>query len=255
MGIYNCASTLREALDSLYAQTFTDFKIIMCDDGSVDDTFNVAKEYESKYGNVILLKNEKNIGLNATLNRCLKMVDTPYVARMDGDDISLPDRFETEINFLDRHPEYAFVSASMICFDEKGPFKTLYLKEGSPEKKDFVKTTPFFHAPVMVRTSAYYTVRGYTVDPRLLRVEDYHLWFKMYAAGLKGYNLSQPLYKMRDDKKATSRRNWNSRKNEMYVKWIGYRMLNLPIYLYPWILTPFLKFLIPTQIYERLHRK
>ena len=100
IGIYNCAPTLVEALDSLYNQTFKDFKIILCDDGSSDDTYNVAKDYVSRHDNIILIRNECNMGLNYTLNHCLKYADTEYVARMDGDDISMPTRFEKEINFL-----------------------------------------------------------------------------------------------------------------------------------------------------------
>ena len=117
MGIYNCASTLVEALDSLENQTYKDFKIILCDDGSKDNTLQVAQDYAKRFDNVIVIQNGRNKGLNYTLNHCLKYADTEYVARMDGDDISLPTRFEKEIAFLDAHPEYAVVSAPMIYFD------------------------------------------------------------------------------------------------------------------------------------------
>ena len=90
MGVYNCASTLPEALDSLYSQTYKDFKIILCDDGSQDNTYKIAKEYVEKYDNIVLISNGKNKGLNYTLNHCLEYADTEYCARMDGDDISLP---------------------------------------------------------------------------------------------------------------------------------------------------------------------
>src|SRR5690606_26975275 len=114
MAIYNCATTLPEAIDSLYAQTYKDFKLILCDDGSTDDTYEVAKSYVGTYENIVLLRNEKNLKLAATLNHCLQYADTEYVARMDGDDISLPERFERQIQFLDEHPEYAVVSCLMI---------------------------------------------------------------------------------------------------------------------------------------------
>lgn len=99
MGIYNCAPTLQEALDSLYAQTYQDFKIILCDDGSKDDTLKIAEENARLHENVIVIRNSKNIKLAATLNHCLKYADTEYVARMDGDDISVPNRLETLVNF------------------------------------------------------------------------------------------------------------------------------------------------------------
>ena len=88
MGIYNCAQTLVEALDSLLAQTCQDFKVIMCDDGSNDNTFEIAQTYVDRYpGKFILIKNVQNMKLAATLNHCLEYVDTEYVARMDGDDL------------------------------------------------------------------------------------------------------------------------------------------------------------------------
>lgn len=254
IGVYNCASTLPEALDSLYNQSYKDFKIIICDDGSSDDTYAIAQDYASHYDNIVLIRNERNLGLNATLNKCLDLVDTPYVARMDGDDISLPDRFAIQVEFLDSHPEYAFVSGEMICFDEGGDFRHIRVKE-CPNALDFVYKPPFLHAPVMVRSEAYRQVRGYSVDKRLLRVEDYHLWFKMYAKGFIGYNLQIPLYKMRDDRNALSRRNFKARYNEMYVKLIGYKMLHIPKKYYIYSIVPLLKWACPTPIYRYFHSK
>lgn len=206
MGIYNCASTLAEALDSLLAQTYQGFKVIMCDDGSTDRTVEVAQSYVSKYPEkFILIRNEKNLKLAATLNHCLEYVDTEFTARMDGDDISLPHRFEKEIEFLDGHPEYGIVSCPMIYFDEQGDFR-IGKASGEVTKEHFKYGTPFCHAPVMVRTGVYKAVDGYTSNKYTERMEDYYLWFKMYKRGFKGYNLSIPLYKMRDDREARNRR-------------------------------------------------
>ena len=194
MGIYNCASTLQEALDSLYTQTFQDFEIILCDDGSKDNTYEIALENQKQHSNIVLLRNECNMGLNKTLNNCLAVAKGEYIARMDGDDISLPTRFEKEADFLDTHSEYAIVSTPMIYFDEQGEFRRGVVKNQMPGKYDFIKGSPFCHAPCMVRREAYLAVNGYSEDKRLLRVEDYHLWFKMYAAGYRGYILLEPLY-------------------------------------------------------------
>ena len=201
IGIYNCAPYLQEALDSLYAQTYQDFKIILCDDGSNDDTYAIAQHNAEEHSNIVLIKNERNMGLNYTLNHCLEHADTEYIARMDGDDISLPTRFEKEIAFLDAHPEYAVVSVPMIYFDESGDFRT---GKGSGEVKaeDFINGTPICHAPCMARTAVIKSVGGYSVDDRLLRVEDYHLWFKVFSAGNRLYMMNEPLYKMRDDRNA-----------------------------------------------------
>lgn len=211
MGIYNCAPTLAEALNSLLAQTYQGFKVIMCDDGSKDDTFNVAQSYVDRYpGKFILTRNEKNLKLAATLNHCLEYVDTEYVARMDGDDISLPERFEKEVKFLDEHPEFALVSCPMIYFDEKGDYRTGTVCD-RPTKEAFKWGTPFCHAPVMMRTKILSSIGNYTTEPIVERVEDYYLWFKFYKAGHRGFNLSQALYKMRNDRDAFSRRKASDR--------------------------------------------
>lgn len=254
MGIYNCATTLPEALDSLFSQTYKDFKIVLCDDGSKDDTFDVAKSYADKYDNIILIKNDCNKGLNFTLNHCLEYADTEYVARMDGDDLSKPTRFEEEINFLDSHLEYAVVSCPMDYFDEGGIFMT-GKGTGEVKKTDFVKGSPICHAPCMARTEVIKSVGGYSVDEKLLRVEDYHLWFKVFAAGHKLYMLGKPLYQMRDDHNAVNRRNWLTRRNEAYVKHIGYKMIGLPFYYQVYVLIPIIKYFLPSSLYGYLHRR
>lgn len=246
MGIYNCASTLNEALDSLYNQTFKDFQIILCDDASTDSTYAVALEYASRKDNIILIRNEKNIKLAATLNHCLKYANTEYIARMDGDDISLSDRFEKQVAFLDKHPEYAFVSSAMIYFDESGDYARNHPKE-KPTKEDFRKSTPFCHAPSMIRLSAFQAVGGYTAEPKVERMEDYYLWHKMYVQGLKGYNITEPLYKMRNDRNAFARRKVSDRIRGFKVDVEICKNLGLSYpYFYP--LIHLMKIFVPAQV-------
>lgn len=97
MGIYNCADTLLEALESLEAQTYKRFKVILCDDGSKDNTLEIVKKWAETHLNYVVIQNEYNMKLAATLNHCLDYADTEYVARMDGDDLSIPFRFEKDI--------------------------------------------------------------------------------------------------------------------------------------------------------------
>lgn len=258
MGIYNCEKTLRAALDSLLEQTYQNFEVIMCDDGSSDCTREVAKEYCKKYDEKFkLLVNEINLGLNKTLNKCLKVAKGVYIARMDGDDISLPTRFEKEVAFLDNNPEYAIVSTSMIYFDESGDWGICKNIE-KPVIKDFIKYSPFFcHAPCMVRIEAYRKVGGYSENYKTLRFEDCHLWYKMYAEGFRGYNIQEPLYKMRDDHNAYKRRTLKSRFNAIYVTYVGFKMLKMPWYIYIYILKIFivnvLLSIMPEKLYYFLH--
>lgn len=255
MGIYHCEKTLPEAIESLLAQTYTDWVLIMCDDGSSDGTCAVAERYRQEYPDkIILIKNEQNQGLNATLNRCLQLADSDYVARMDGDDISLPDRFEREVSFLDSHPEYAVVSCPMIYFDENGDWGR-GKSAGEVKKTDFIAGTPFSHAPCMVRREAYEAVGGYSADPRTRRAEDYDLWFRMYEKGFKGFNLPDPLYKMRDDQNAYHRRKLRYAFNEAYVRFTGYKRLKLPLSSYLFAVRPLLVALLPKPVYLFFHRK
>ena len=232
MGIYNCAATLPEAIDSILAQTFPDWQLVLCDDGSKDNTYAVAKAYQERIPDkIILLQNKQNMGLNHTLNRCLQAATGEYVARMDGDDVSLPSRLEKEVAFLDAHPEYAIVSAPMIFFDESGDWGRSYAIK-KPTKRDFIKHSPVHcHAPCMIRREAYLAVGGYT----------------------------EPLYKMRDDHAAANRRSLKSRMNGVYVTYVGFKLFQFPWYMYGYVVIDFLKHFIkgimPVWLYMKFHRK
>lgn len=100
MGIYNCAETLSTAIESIFEQTYDDWELIMCDDGSTDNTYKIAQDIAKRFPEkVILLKNEYNMRLAATLNHCLKYARGKYVARMDADDICIANRLETQLEF------------------------------------------------------------------------------------------------------------------------------------------------------------
>ena len=255
MGIYNCADTLTEAIDSILVQTYTNWELILCDDGSSDRTAVIAKDYQDRYPNkIFLLQNPCNLGLNQTLNRCLKQASGEFIARMDGDDISLPERFEKEAAFLTSNPSFDIVSTPMIYFDETGDWGQGKAIE-FPQKTDFIAGTPFCHAPCMVRAAAIRAVEGYSVNKLTLRAEDYDLWFRMYENGSKGCNLQQPLYKMRDDENAYHRRKFRYCLNEAYVRFTGYRRLKLPKKTYLYAMRPILVGLLPKRFYLYLHHR
>ena len=259
MGTYNCERTLKEAIMSIQAQTYQNWEMIMCDDGSSDNTYSMAEEFHRSDPNrYILIRNERNMGLNYTLNRCLELAKGKYIARMDGDDTSVKDRFAKEVDFLETHPEFAIVSSKMQMFDENGVWGESKIIE-RPQIKDFCKKPSLFcHAASMIRADAFRDVGGYTVDPRLLRVEDCHLWYKMYAKGYRGANLSEVLYSMRNDRLAASRRTVQNRLNKIYVTWTGFHMVKMPWYDYIHfarvVLVETSKIIVPGKVYESLYR-
>lgn len=255
MGIYNCADTLSEALECIVEQTYTNWQVIMCDDSSTDNTVQVAERYVRKYPDkFILIRNSENRGLNITLNNCLEIANGDYIARMDGDDLCSPLRFKKEVQLLENNPDIAIVSSDMEFFDEHGIWGRTHVKK-RPEKKDFIQKTPFCHAACMVRKEAYFSVGGYSISKKLLRVEDYHLWVKMYENGFSGMNIQEPLYQMRDDRNAQKRRKFKYRLNEAYVKGYLIKHFGLPLYNYIYCIKPIILGLMPPNIYKRLHRK
>ena len=262
MAIYNCAPTLREAIDSIIAQTYTDWELILCDDCSTDETAAIAQEYVDKYDNILLIKNEKNMRLAASLNHCLEYADGEFIGRMDGDDVSLPERFEVEVEFLDAHQEYALVSCGMINFDENGDWG-VQLKPEKPTKMSFVADSPFCHAPVLMRREALNDVGNYTVRDDLKRGQDYFLWHKFYMKGYKGYNIQRPYYKMRDDQAAATRRGFNEgmitriKRGWMFSK-VKYEILTdlkLPLKNRLFAIRPLIVTMLPRTIYLYLHKK
>ena len=147
----------------------------------------------------------------------------------------------------------------MIFFDENGDWGRCYSIE-KPTKHDFIKHSPVHcHAPCMIRREAYLAVGGYTEDKRMLRFEDVNLWYKLYAKGYVGYNLDEPLYKMRDDQAATRRRGLKSRMNGVYVTYVGFKLFQFPWYMYGYVVLDFLKHVIkgimPEWLYLRFHKK
>lgn len=254
MGVYNCAETLSEAIDSILSQTYNNWELIICDDGSTDNTVAVVHSYIERFPQkIILLRNDHNLGLNATLNKCLAIAKGDFVARMDGDDISKPDRFEKEIKTLLKHPDISIVSSNMEFFDENGVWGRTHKIE-TPQNIDFLLKTPFCHAPCLVKKEVYNAVNGYTVSKSLLRVEDYHLWVKMYAAGYKGMNIMECLYMMRDDRNAQHRRKFKYRINECRVKFLAIKLLHLPLYGYFYSIRPIIVGLLPSFLYRIVHK-
>lgn len=255
MAIYNCAPTLVEALDSLMGQTYQRFKVVLCDDCSTDNTYEVARKYIEQFPDkFILIRNDTNRKLPYSLNRCLEYADTEYVARMDGDDISKPERFEKEITFLDRHKEYVIVSTAMEYFDENGIFKVGHPVE-RPSKENFIGSTPHAHAPAMIRTSVILSVGGYTDERWTRRGQDVHLWAKIYSKGYRGYNLTEPLYMMRDDISAYKRRRVKEAVFAVRRNYEIYRLMNISYLNVYGLIRPLLVALLPKFIYDKVHKQ
>ncbi len=119
MPLYNARRHLASALDSVLAQTFTDFEIIAVDDGSRDDTLDLLRQYESRDPRVRVLS-RPNTGIVGALNDGMRLARADLIARMDGDDLCLPDRFEKQVAYLQQHPDCVLVGSQVLLIDPDG---------------------------------------------------------------------------------------------------------------------------------------
>ena len=253
MACYNCAETLPKAIDSILQQTYTNWVMICCNDGSTDNTLEVLNVYKRRYPEkFIIINNEKNRQLPYSLNHCLKYVNTELVARMDGDDWSEPERFEKQVTFLKQHPEYDLVGTGVSVHDGEKKIASI-IKIPVPTKETMLRQNAFSHATIMTYKHVYDTLGGYSLDPTVLRVEDVDLWCRFLAAGFKGYNMSDELYVILENFNAAKRRTLKARLNSAKTRSRGYRLMGFKgwVCYKPYLLV--LKALVPTVLYQKLH--
>ncbi|MBQ3133404.1 MAG: glycosyltransferase [Clostridia bacterium] len=255
MGIYNCEGSLGTAIDSLCNQTYSNWELILCDDCSTDGTYSVARQYADKYDNIHLIRNAVNSKLSYSLNQCLKVARGEYVARMDGDDICLPERFEKQVQYLQEHPDMDVVGSGLIPYDETGE-KAERLSPEFPSAKHLVHGVPFFHPTIMMRKACYDALDGYLVSKRTQKGQDYDLWFRFFAAGYQGANLQIPLVKYHESltdykHKRSVATSWRT----VQTKFIGFRLNHFPIYWYPFVLKPLVSALIPKKLMHLYHTR
>ena len=228
MGIYNCADTLPQSIESILDQTYGNFELILCDDGSKDDTLDIARSYAKKDPRIKVLVNEENIKLGRTLNRCLEAADGEYCARMDGDDYSVCDRFEKQVAFLEAHPDIDCVGTFMRIVDGSDKVK-IRKAELNPKIEHLMKANPCCHATIMMRTEVMKSIGGYDVRPETERIEDVDMFWRFYLAGHKAANIPEALYFVREDPFTYKRRKKKYSFNGAKYRWNAGKKAGLPL--------------------------
>ena len=193
MPVYKTALYLREAMDSILSQTFSDFELIVLNDCSPDNSEEILDTYEDP--RIVRYRGERNVGLSNILNVGLGMARGTYIARMDSDDLSLPDRLQVQVDYLETHPEIDLVSVGMQLFGAK---EEVWVREENPEK---VKIIALYHSPILHASSMWRRLRfeenGLRFRQEMVPSEDYDLWTRALVKGLKLVNLRKVLYKYR----------------------------------------------------------
>lgn len=193
MPVYNTAPFLREAMDSMLSQTFTDFELIVLNDCSPDNAEEVLNTYNDP--RIVRYKGEKNVGLSNVLNIGIELARGKYIARMDSDDISMPNRLQVQVDYLESHLEIDLVSVGMELF---GASEGVWKRERNPEK---VKIEALFHSPILHASSVWRKDRfernGLRFRQEMVPAEDYDLWTRALVKGLVLVNLPEVLYRYR----------------------------------------------------------
>ena len=247
MAAFNAEETICESIDSILAQTFQDWEFIICDDGSKDQTWDILQEYAERYPNrIIPIQNEVNSKLPFSLNHCLQVATGEYIARMDADDRSHPDRLEKQVSYLDSHPEMDVVGTGMTCFNDED-ITGVRLPPEQPSPRIIGMGVPFFHATIMMKRSVYEELGGYSLEPYVLRCEDVDLWIRFFGEGHQGANLQEPLYYVREDMAATKRRNLKNGINASRTLFHGFRRYHYPLKQYVLTLKPIVSTLTPKK--------
>ena len=195
MPAYNAAKYIKEAIDSILAQTFSDFEFIILDDGSTDGTAEIVRSYSDK--RIRFVQNEHNLGIANTLNRGLDLAKGEYIARMDADDISLPERFEKQVSYMINHPYTGICGSNILIFSKESTGDQIYLYSSNDRKirSDMIFNSAFAHPSVMLRKRVLdeFQLR---YDPDFERAEDYKLWLEILKYS-NGINIQTPLLRYR----------------------------------------------------------
>lgn len=177
MSAYNNEKYLKKAVESILNQTFKSFEFLIINDGSTDETVDILKS--CKDSRIKIINNNKNIGLTKSLNKGLAIAQGKYIARMDADDISLPERLAKQVDFLEAHPAVGVVGSAVQLIDDSG--KPSFICS-FPSEHGFIKWCLYFYNPiphpvVLMRRNVIDKVGGYT--SHTIYAQDYDLWGRL----------------------------------------------------------------------------
>lgn len=190
MPVYNTSRYLREAVDSILSQTFSDFELIVLNDCSPDNAEEILDEYKDP--RIVRYLGKENVGLANVLNIGMLMAKGKYIARMDSDDLSTPNRLEVQVDYLEQHPDIDLCSCGMTLFGAKDG---KWVRESDPDK---VKISALFFSPILHASSVWrkesFEGMGLRFEQEMVPAEDYDLWCRALAKGLRMVNIPDCMY-------------------------------------------------------------
>ncbi|MEZ6256038.1 MAG: glycosyltransferase [Patescibacteria group bacterium] len=194
--VYNGAKYVIEAVESIQNNTFKDFEVMLVNDGSpADNSAQICGDLAKKYSNIRFTNFEKNRGLAEVINYCIKNANGKYIARLNQDDIMLPNRLQEQVNFLNNNPSVVVVGSWITLFKHNGEEQILeYMPNDTSIKKTWYFVGPFSDPTTMYRRDTALKIGLY--EQKYWPADDSHFWFKMGHAG-KLANIQHPLVRVR----------------------------------------------------------
>ena len=191
MPVYNVSLYVKEAVESILNQTFADFELLIINDGSKDDTRDEVLKITDE--RIRFVENETNIGLANTLNRGIELARGKYIARMDGDDISVLNRLQKQFDFLENNPDIDICGAGYEFFGSKN-YKVMY-----PETNENIKIGLLFGCCMIIPLYRRASIQrvGLRYDQEYFPAEDYRFWTECMIKGLKMHNIQEILFRYR----------------------------------------------------------
>lgn len=191
MPAYNAARWIADAIDSILRQTFSDFEFIIINDGSTDDTARVVREYATRDPRIKFIDNVQNRGVAHIRNQLLDMATGEYIAFQDADDISHPNRLDTQVRFLDAHPDVSVCGTGMHAF----PNDEIIIYPRCPKILDFYTANMVSNPTVMMRRRDI-DAHKLRFNPDFTTAEDYDFWVRL-VKNLNIYNIPDVLLEYR----------------------------------------------------------
>lgn len=197
MPFYNAAPYLAEAVKSILDQTFSHFEFIIINDGSTDGSEKIIQSFSDN--RIKYIQNDKNRGIVYSLNKGLDAAAGSLIARMDGDDISLPDRLERQFEYLRMHPEADMVATQVQLINEKGHPTGFWKEDRENNSPEFIKeflaiNNCIAHPTILAKADIIQKLR-YRESQR--RAEDYDLWLRWVSSGYTIHKIDSVLLKYR----------------------------------------------------------
>ena len=190
--VYNADNFVGDTIHSILNQTLKDFELIILNDCSIDSSEDVILSFSDS--RIRYVKNEANLKLIKTLNLGFSLAKGKYIARIDADDIAIPDRFQKQVDFLEKHLEYGIVGSFAQSFGSNNSLLK-FITEDEDIRYALLSYNPFIHSSVMLRSSVIHT-NNLTFDLSKTHVEDYDLWIRLLQF-TKGKILPEILVKYR----------------------------------------------------------